>query len=243
MNKIHIALGFTLLLTLASCGLSKTQESDTSSLTPQQETVAQQIVDEQVEDIKVSIDEMEKDMDEADDKIEAEAGKAMDSDEDTMEKVDTMVKDKDIMMQEEEEKMMDKHSHDHEGDHDHDHDTMKKEDTMEKADDATAMDKKMQAKGSYGAYSENMFGKTDNTVVFFHAAWCPSCRAADSAISVAEVPTWLTILKADYDNSADLKKKYGVVAQHTFVQVDAEGNMVKKWLGGTDIASIEKNLK
>ena len=30
----------------------------------------------------------------------------------------------------------------------------------------------------------------------------------------------------------ELKKKYEVTYQHTFVQVDAQGNMIKKWSGG-----------
>jgi thioredoxin 1 len=77
-----------------------------------------------------------------------------------------------------------------------------------------------------------MVGKTEDTVIFFHATWCPSCRAADDAISSEVIPDRLTILKANFDNSTDLRKKYGVVAQHTFVQVDPNGNEVKKWLGG-----------
>jgi thioredoxin-related protein len=30
----------------------------------------------------------------------------------------------------------------------------------------------------------------------------------------------------------ELAKKYGVTYQHTFVQIDAEGNEVTKWNGG-----------
>lgn len=204
---MHISLGLTLLLTLASCGLSKTQENDTTSLDSQQEAAVNQVADEPTENMEASMSEMEKEIDEVIDEMKAE--KLLD--------VDTGA---DVSIIEEEKWKAEK-----------------------MVDDTSEMTETKQPAWMYTAYSDDMLGKTDNTVVFFHAAWCPSCRAADSWISAGEVQAGLTILKADYDNSTDLKKKYGVVAQHTFVQVDAEGNMVKKWLGGTDIASIEKNLK
>ena len=37
---------------------------------------------------------------------------------------------------------------------------------------------------------------------------------------------------------ADLKKKYGVVYQHTFVQVDKDGNLIKKWSGSPNLSSL-----
>jgi hypothetical protein len=36
----------------------------------------------------------------------------------------------------------------------------------------------------------------------------------------------------DYDNSKDLQKKYGVTYQHTFVQIDENGEALSKWNGG-----------
>jgi thiol-disulfide isomerase/thioredoxin len=107
---------------------------------------------------------------------------------------------------------------------------MKKEDTMMKS-------------GVYTSYSPELVGKTDKTVLFFHASWCPSCRAADSGINADKIPEGLSILKVDYDNSTDLKKKYEVLSQHTFVQVDKNGNMLGKWAGGTKVSDITENLK
>ena len=116
-------------------------------------------------------------------------------------------------------------------------DTMMKDDAiMEKTDDT------MMANGSYAAYSSDMLGKTENTVVFFHANWCPSCRAADAGISAGSIPENLTILKADYDSETELKKKYGVTTQHTFVLVDAQGEMIKKWVGGTSVEDVVGKL-
>ena len=97
--------------------------------------------------------------------------------------------------------------------------------------------------GVYADYDSALVGKTENTVLFFHANWCPSCRAADTGISGGTVPGGLTILKTDYDSNTELKKKYKVLSQHTFVQVDANGDFIKKWVGGNDVAAIVENLK
>ncbi len=159
--------------------------------------------------------------------------------EETMMKDDTMMdKNEDSMMKD--ETMMDKTE-----------DTMMKEDTMmDKMDEAIMKDDSMMEKTedtmmekwSYTAYSSDMLGKTENTVVFFHANWCPSCRAADAGITWGIVPENLTILKADYDSETELKKKYGVTSQHTFVLVDAQGELIKKWAGGTTVDSIVEKL-
>lgn len=83
----------------------------------------------------------------------------------------------------------------------------------------------------------------ENQVLFFHATWCPSCRALENNLSNNDIPSDLGIYKLDYDSSTELKKKYAVNNQHTLVQVDSEGNMINKWLGGNDIDSIVRNLK
>lgn len=95
----------------------------------------------------------------------------------------------------------------------------------------------------YIDYSEqNLAMATANdgkAVIFFHANWCPTCRAADKEISngLDKLPDDVTVLKIDYDSASAMKKQYGVTGQHTFVQVDAEGEMINKWVGGgvTDI--------
>ena len=102
--------------------------------------------------------------------------------------------------------------------------------------------------GGYEEYSPAIVEavqKTGNKVVlFFHAPWCPYCKAANTAFvnQESEIPSGVTVLKTDYDSNTELKKKYGVTYQHTFVQIDAQGNMVTKWNGG-DIDSLKKNLK
>ncbi len=123
---------------------------------------------------------------------------------------------------------------------------MKKDEMMKKGETA-GMDKEMakgavMAKGSYETYSSDkvMRAQTGDVVVFFHASWCPSCRGLDSDIqaNMGSIPEGVTILKADYDKETELKKKYGVTSQHTLVQVDKDGNMIKKWSGGSSLSSV-----
>jgi thiol-disulfide isomerase/thioredoxin len=77
-------------------------------------------------------------------------------------------------------------------------------------------------------------------VLFFHAPWCPSCQATEASIDADGVPDGLTLVKVDFDSQTELRQKYGVTYQHTYVLVDPDGTQLKKWSGsvtGADIAS------
>ena len=81
----------------------------------------------------------------------------------------------------------------------------------------------------------NAHAEGKRPVIFFHAAWCPTCKALEDELTsggLEELPSDLVILKTDYDTELDLRKKYGVTIQHTLVQVDEQGNEVAKWVGG-----------
>lgn len=79
-----------------------------------------------------------------------------------------------------------------------------------------------------------------DTILYFHANWCPICQVLDPDIrkNISKLPVGVTILKVDYDSETALKKKYGVTYQHTFVQVDPNGNKLKLWSGSTDAMAI-----
>lgn len=87
--------------------------------------------------------------------------------------------------------------------------------------------------GRYVDYSESLVAETgfDTTILFFHAPWCPDCRAFDKSISSAQIPDSTQILKVDYDSSKDLRQRYGVTVQTTFVSVDSAGEAKQKWVG------------
>lgn len=90
-------------------------------------------------------------------------------------------------------------------------------------------------------YNSDKQQYTDNKkVLFFHASWCPVCQGIEKEINAdpARIPTGTTIIKTDYDSNTDLRKKYGITYQYTFVQIDNEGNQLKKW----SATSLDKAL-
>ncbi len=101
--------------------------------------------------------------------------------------------------------------------------------------------------GSYIAYAPEKIAmaETGDVVLFFHASWCPSCRALNSDIekNVSTIPSRVTILKTDYDQEVELKKKHGVTTQHTLVQVDKDGNLIKKWSGGSKLENLISQIQ
>lgn len=94
------------------------------------------------------------------------------------------------------------------------------------------------APGTYGDYSPQAVAEAQaagrKVVLFFHAPWCPFCRTADAAFQakLSQIPAGVTLLKTDYDSNVELKKRYGVSYQHTFVQIDGQGNELAMWSGG-----------
>lgn len=71
-------------------------------------------------------------------------------------------------------------------------------------------------------------------ILFFHAKWCPTCRQAEEDIlsNLENIPADTLIIKVDYDSYQELKKKYNVTYQHTFVVIDDQGEEKDKWNGG-----------
>lgn len=54
----------------------------------------------------------------------------------------------------------------------------------------------------------------------------------------------MLIFKTDYDRERDLKSKYGVVTQDTFVQIDSNDQVVSTWnSGGQGLKSLLSNLQ
>ena len=85
------------------------------------------------------------------------------------------------------------------------------------------------ASGAYVDYSDGIIAKTDGTkALFFHASWCPNCRALEKDINASTIPAGLTIIKVDFDNAVDLRQKYGVTLQTTVVYVDDDGSELGK---------------
>ena len=87
------------------------------------------------------------------------------------------------------------------------------------------------APGGYLAYSEKSLADADGRVfLFFHASWCPSCVQLKKRIAHDGVPDGVTILEVDFDTSQDLRERYGVTYQTTFVEIDSAGDELQQFL-------------
>jgi thiol-disulfide isomerase/thioredoxin len=85
--------------------------------------------------------------------------------------------------------------------------------------------------GVFKDYSQETLASAEGDVyLFFHAPWCPQCRAIETDIEKQGVPKGVTILKVDYDTNQDLRKKYGVTLQTTFVKLDSNGNKISNYV-------------
>lgn len=100
-------------------------------------------------------------------------------------------------------------------------------------------------RGDYLDYSEEALSTKigNKRVLFFYANWCPSCRQQDAALKSAtdQIPEGITIFKLNYDSEIALRQKHGVTTQHTFVQIDSNGDSLKKWnslYNNNDVQSI-----
>jgi len=89
---------------------------------------------------------------------------------------------------------------------------------------------------------------SNRRVLFFYASWCPTCIAADADLraNISKIPTDVTVIQVNYNDPAtdqeekDLAQKYSVTYQHTFVQIDEQGNQVAVWNGGNTDELLEK---
>lgn len=147
---------------------------------------------------------------------------------DKMESSDSMMKKDDTAMEKKDEAVM------------------QKEDAMMK-DGETMEGETMMKKGSYESYSpEKLSLASDGKVLlFFHAIWCPVCRNIEAEINSnpEALPAGTHILKVDYDKEISLRQKYGVTVQHTFVQVDASGNLIQKFNDAAKLSIVLSRIK
>jgi len=87
------------------------------------------------------------------------------------------------------------------------------------------------AAGGYVDYSEATLASAQGErILFFHASWCSQCRSIEKGILAGPIPDGITIVKVDYDSNQNLRKKYGVTLQTTFVKIDQNGNLVDKYV-------------
>lgn len=111
---------------------------------------------------------------------------------------------------------------------------MKKEDLGE-----AMMKKEVSGYTTYNASAvSDALAAGKNVVLFFHAPWCPTCKAADTNFVKETAPANTVVFKTDYDSNTDLRKKYGITSQHTFVSLNADGSLKKKLSGADSFSEL-----
>lgn len=99
--------------------------------------------------------------------------------------------------------------------------------------------------GIYTDYSEQAVLTTTGTkILFFHAPWCPQCREIEASINKDGIPSGVTVFKVDYDSNQELRNKYRVTLQTTFVKVDDKGNKIASYVAYEEprFSSVEREL-
>lgn len=99
--------------------------------------------------------------------------------------------------------------------------------------------------GTYVTYTDGIIEQTPRRkLLFFHAPWCPQCRAIESDINREGVASGLNIIKVDYDSNQELRQKYGVTIQTTFVEVGDDGGLISKFVAYEQptLKSVELNF-
>jgi thiol-disulfide isomerase/thioredoxin len=104
----------------------------------------------------------------------------------------------------------------------------------------------------YLEHNQSVLTKTAGyrRVLFFYASWCPTCRPADADFRTneAKIPEDVRIIRVNYNDpqtdaeETALAKQYQITYQHTFVQIDVNGQPVTRWNGGS-LAELLKNIK
>jgi len=86
--------------------------------------------------------------------------------------------------------------------------------------------------------------QTRRVVYFFAADWCELCAADLEQLRhrTAELPADVTIVLVDFEDSDDLRLKYGIPLQDVFLQIDATGKKKTLWVGG-GIPALLKKIK
>ena len=102
-----------------------------------------------------------------------------------------------------------------------------------------------------GRYADYVDGNTmehayRKTILFFHNPQCGECQAFDKVLREGPIPAGVQILKVDYNSRQDLRQKYGVRMQSTFVELDDDDDDDHDhdiWVGYGKEKSIHAILK
>lgn len=95
----------------------------------------------------------------------------------------------------------------------------------------------------YQEYNPNTIPLSWDIVLFFHADRCPTCNEAEKNFLETGVPEWLTILKVNYDTETELKKKYGILTQTSYVLIQPDGTMIKRRIWWRTLEELQSKIE
>ena len=136
------------------------------------------------------------------------------------------MKDKDM----DEMEMDDKKEMDEMQDHKDEMVMMDKEEGEESMDDHGGWVDEAGNPGQYTGYVDGVVGNGMESVLFFHATWCPACKKNNGLLT-----SWYSseefsrsVYKIDFDTATDLRREFGVNGQDTFILIDGNGNEIQR---------------
>lgn len=96
----------------------------------------------------------------------------------------------------------------------------------------------------YIDYDENLIKNFDWRIILeFYANWCSTCKSFDKSLEDYDLPENILILKIDFDNSEELRKKYAVLTQSTFVEINNREEVLNRFIGIINIEDLVEKLK
>lgn len=96
---------------------------------------------------------------------------------------------------------------------------------------------------NYVPYSaEKITNATRLNVLFFNDIDSESIKELKANLQQSKIHDWLVMYEIDFNSDSPLKEKYWVTAAHTFVQIDNEGNAIRKWENSKSIEEMHTAL-
>lgn len=115
----------------------------------------------------------------------------------------------------------------------------------------TKINTEVEAGDGYIPFTQESFDsqKSKRRVLFFYAGWCTTCRPVNAEFlqDSNKIPEDVVVFRVNFrDSDTDeaekmLAEKYKITYQHTFVQVNQDGEVISKWNGG-NLAELIKNV-
>ena len=92
--------------------------------------------------------------------------------------------------------------------------------------------------GIYTDYSTNLIWSNEDVLLFFHADWCSTCEQARKSFAETWIPAGLTILEVNYDTEDELRRRYNILTQTSYVYINDQWESIKRRVGGRHIDDI-----